>query len=60
MESVRSKFVTQKAHSTFYLNPSILKYMSTTSKEDKKRVLDALQSVGLPHGKVRSLCCLKQ
>ena len=24
----------------------------SSSKEDKKRVLDTLQSVGLPHGKV--------
>ena len=60
MESVRSKVATPKAKCSFYLNPSILKYMTTGSKEDKKRVLEALQSVGLPHGKVRSLCCLEQ
>ncbi|KAK2560363.1 1-phosphatidylinositol 4 [Acropora cervicornis] len=34
---------------------NILKYMTTSSKEDKKRVLEALQSVGLPHGKNDSI-----
>ncbi|XP_068688405.1 1-phosphatidylinositol 4,5-bisphosphate phosphodiesterase beta-1-like isoform X3 [Montipora foliosa] len=34
---------------------NILKYLSINSKEDKKRVLDALQSVGLPHEKNDSI-----
>ncbi|XP_032241384.2 1-phosphatidylinositol 4,5-bisphosphate phosphodiesterase beta-1 isoform X2 [Nematostella vectensis] len=30
---------------------NVIKYISSSSKEDRKRIQDALQSVGLPHGK---------
>lgn len=39
---------------------SIIKFITSSSKEDRKRVQEALQSVGLPHGKVRQITWLAE
>ncbi|PFX28836.1 1-phosphatidylinositol 4,5-bisphosphate phosphodiesterase beta-1 [Stylophora pistillata] len=50
LEKLHSKICVQTSGDGKIPVKNILKYVSS-SKEDKKRVLDTLQSVGLPHGK---------
>ncbi|RMX53878.1 hypothetical protein pdam_00018631 [Pocillopora damicornis] len=59
LEKLHSKICVQTSGDGKIPVKNILKYVSS-SKEDKKRVLDTLQSVGLPHGKKKPYLTVDQ